>query len=93
MDFSKECSVCMVDLLRSNSSLGFEYTLITPVRLQSLIKGFGLWRRRGGGGKKNVCFKCLGKPNIQEKYPCDKMGTLWNIIYTQVPQGYFSKHA
>ena len=31
--------------------------------------------------RKNVCFKCLGKPNIQEKYPCDNMGTLWNIIH------------
>ena len=26
--------------------------------------------------RKNVFFKCLGKPNIQEKYPCDNMGTL-----------------
>ena len=31
--------------------------------------------------RKNVCFKCLGKPNIQEKYPCDDMGSLWNIIH------------
>ena len=31
--------------------------------------------------RKNLYFKCLGKPNIQEKYPCDNMGTLWNIIH------------
>ena len=24
-------------------------------------------------GKKELCFKCLGKPNIQEKYPCDNI--------------------